>query len=335
MSWRGAADEVEAWFSTPKMNGVVCVAHSVDARPGIKRNLNSHGARPVHLIIAMIKWIRTSRLSLKNSFSQSARRKRERKKSTSAQHRASARFPSLSSPATSLAAATICKTAPPQPCTSTPTPCFLQPSHHAHSSHKALPPLQITVTPHYPNRTLLTPISIEFNRFIKLILLEHKPLLACFGFVTSQKWLVSRKISLRKRMNLIDVGAELQPLHPAPCTLQPAPCTPITTRTPRSQHRPNPKPQPLHPAACSLQPALSTLSRGNCQCSVVSKWSWRRQLDFLLGQEAYHVHSSLTALPFEYPPPIHSVKQHTSPTLNLNPHTLHPAHSSLTAPPQP
>jgi len=26
-----------------------------------------HGARPVHLIITMIKWIRTSRLSMKNS----------------------------------------------------------------------------------------------------------------------------------------------------------------------------------------------------------------------------------------------------------------------------
>ena len=34
-----------------------------------KGNSNSHGARPVHLIIAMIKWIRTSRLSIKNSLS--------------------------------------------------------------------------------------------------------------------------------------------------------------------------------------------------------------------------------------------------------------------------
>ena len=30
---------------------------------------NSHGARPVHLIITMIQWIRTSRLSIKNSLS--------------------------------------------------------------------------------------------------------------------------------------------------------------------------------------------------------------------------------------------------------------------------
>ena len=30
---------------------------------------NSHGARPVHLIITMIKWFRTSRLSIKNSLS--------------------------------------------------------------------------------------------------------------------------------------------------------------------------------------------------------------------------------------------------------------------------
>ena len=29
-------------------------------------NSNCHGARPVHLIIAVIKWIRTSRLSIKN-----------------------------------------------------------------------------------------------------------------------------------------------------------------------------------------------------------------------------------------------------------------------------
>ena len=34
-----------------------------------KGNSNSHGARPVHLIITMIQWIRTSRLSIKNSLS--------------------------------------------------------------------------------------------------------------------------------------------------------------------------------------------------------------------------------------------------------------------------
>ena len=37
--------------------------------PG-KGNSNSHGARPVHLIITMIKWIRTIRLSIKNSLSE-------------------------------------------------------------------------------------------------------------------------------------------------------------------------------------------------------------------------------------------------------------------------
>jgi len=36
--------------------------------PG-KENSNSHGARPVHLIITMLKWIRTRRLSIKNSLS--------------------------------------------------------------------------------------------------------------------------------------------------------------------------------------------------------------------------------------------------------------------------
>ena len=38
----------------------------VDARLPGKGNSNSHGTRPVHLIITMIKWIRTSRLSMKN-----------------------------------------------------------------------------------------------------------------------------------------------------------------------------------------------------------------------------------------------------------------------------
>ena len=34
----------------------------------------SHGARPVHQIITMIKWIRISRLSIKNSFSVGCRK---------------------------------------------------------------------------------------------------------------------------------------------------------------------------------------------------------------------------------------------------------------------
>ena len=38
-----------------------------DVRLPKKRNSNSHDARPVHLIITMIKWIRTSRLSVKSS----------------------------------------------------------------------------------------------------------------------------------------------------------------------------------------------------------------------------------------------------------------------------
>jgi len=41
----------------------------VDVRLPAKRNSTSHGARPDHLIITMTKWIRTSRLSIKNSLS--------------------------------------------------------------------------------------------------------------------------------------------------------------------------------------------------------------------------------------------------------------------------
>jgi len=46
------------------------VEHStrnVDVKLPGKGNSNSHSARPVHLIIKMIKWIRTSRLSIKDS----------------------------------------------------------------------------------------------------------------------------------------------------------------------------------------------------------------------------------------------------------------------------
>ena len=32
-----------------------------------KKNSNSHGAKPVHQIILMVKWIRNSRLSTKNT----------------------------------------------------------------------------------------------------------------------------------------------------------------------------------------------------------------------------------------------------------------------------
>ena len=47
--------------------GILMESRKVDVRPSRKGNLNSHSARPVHLIIAMIKWIWTSRLSIQNS----------------------------------------------------------------------------------------------------------------------------------------------------------------------------------------------------------------------------------------------------------------------------
>jgi len=47
------------------------LSRKVDVRLPGKGNSNSHGARPVHLIITMIKRIRTSRLSIKNSLSAS------------------------------------------------------------------------------------------------------------------------------------------------------------------------------------------------------------------------------------------------------------------------
>ena len=44
-------------------------ARKVDVRLPGKGDSNSHSARPFHLIITMIKWIRTSRLSINHSLS--------------------------------------------------------------------------------------------------------------------------------------------------------------------------------------------------------------------------------------------------------------------------
>jgi hypothetical protein len=44
--------------------------------PG-KGNSNSHGAKPVHQIISMIKWIRTSGFSIKKSLTGSGERFRK------------------------------------------------------------------------------------------------------------------------------------------------------------------------------------------------------------------------------------------------------------------
>ena len=44
----------------------------VDIRLPGKENSNSHDAWPVHIITTMIKWIRTSRLSIRNSLSLTA-----------------------------------------------------------------------------------------------------------------------------------------------------------------------------------------------------------------------------------------------------------------------
>ena len=49
------------------VQGYLSHSRKVDIRLTGKGNSNSHGARPVHLITSMIKWIRTSGLSIKNS----------------------------------------------------------------------------------------------------------------------------------------------------------------------------------------------------------------------------------------------------------------------------
>jgi len=48
---------------------VVPAPRKIDVRLPGRGDSNSHGARPVHLIITMTKWFRTSKLSIKNSLS--------------------------------------------------------------------------------------------------------------------------------------------------------------------------------------------------------------------------------------------------------------------------
>ena len=48
---------------------ILYVSQKVDIRLPGKENSNSHGARPVHQIISMVEWIRTSRLSTEKSLS--------------------------------------------------------------------------------------------------------------------------------------------------------------------------------------------------------------------------------------------------------------------------
>ena len=65
MVWRPNLDE-----STPLSEAQINRGTwKVDVRLPGKENPNSHGARPVHQIIAMIKWIRTRKLSMSNSLS--------------------------------------------------------------------------------------------------------------------------------------------------------------------------------------------------------------------------------------------------------------------------
>jgi len=51
------------------VRGYALWARKVDVRLPRNGNSNSRGARPDHLIITVIKWDRTSRLSIKNSLS--------------------------------------------------------------------------------------------------------------------------------------------------------------------------------------------------------------------------------------------------------------------------
>ena len=66
--------------------GVEHQKRKVDVRLPGKGDSNSHGARPVHLIITMIKWIRTRRLSIKISLSRRKVRKLHRVSEAGVEH---------------------------------------------------------------------------------------------------------------------------------------------------------------------------------------------------------------------------------------------------------
>jgi len=63
---RFPANKLTVFYCTAKAASQV-ENRKVDLRLPGKGNSDSHGARPVHQIITMIKWIRTSRVSIKNS----------------------------------------------------------------------------------------------------------------------------------------------------------------------------------------------------------------------------------------------------------------------------
>ena len=51
----------QGFFDIKRQAGDLGVEGEEEANVGLKGNSNSHGARPVHLVITMIKWFRTSR----------------------------------------------------------------------------------------------------------------------------------------------------------------------------------------------------------------------------------------------------------------------------------
>ena len=56
-----------SWISTGQSRPGFRCPRKVDVRLPGKGDSYSHGARPIHSIITMIEWIRTSRLSIHNS----------------------------------------------------------------------------------------------------------------------------------------------------------------------------------------------------------------------------------------------------------------------------
>ena len=72
-SFKVCTGEFQRWVHFQLAGGIyyefVPRVRRVDSRIAGKGDSNSHGARPVHQIISMIKWIRTNRLSINNFLS--------------------------------------------------------------------------------------------------------------------------------------------------------------------------------------------------------------------------------------------------------------------------
>ena len=164
---------------------------NVDIRLPVKGNSNSHGARPVHQIISMMKWIWIYRLSIENSLSGGA-------------HGCVVEAPSRDSPyCTPYTPRLAPYTLHPTPYTLHPTPPTLHPTpYNLHPTAYSLQPTAYSLQP--------TPFTLHSSvRWLK-----HR-----FEVRDTPTTFVPLSSELGRYVTGIDG------INPTPCSLQPTPYT--------------------------------------------------------------------------------------------------------------